>query len=547
MSKREGQMASDLGGHLDEMTCLLYLEGQLDTARARHVSSHTEDCGDCRTLLRALERESRLLTRAMVEDDEPLPARLQAAPSRRIRSMQWIWGASFGLAATGIYALYTGYIEPWQQQLEQAGFGGTNLLGLLVFQGAFWKGWQSMISLLEILALLTLAAGGVMILRRRLRRTSAVALIFAGLFAAAVVPAPASAAEVRHDQNYTLGKDEVVKNDLYLTCGRARIEGTVDGDLIVFGEGVDMSGHVTGDVIVFARTLRVTGQVDGNVRAFTNTVTISGSVGRNVSSFTEVLDLDSSAKIGGGMTFFTDSASLDGRISRDIYAFFARASINGFVGGNAKMRGRELNIGSTAEIQGKSRFEGRKPANVSPQAKLSSPVEFHPLSEKSEYRSAKYYIWRVIWTAATVLFGLVLFLLMPAFARDTVGSAERYGASFGLGVLVLFGVPIGAVIACVTVVGIPLGIAAVIVWLVALYSSQLVVGTAVGKLLLGPAGDTWAMIGRMAVGLVLVRLVFAVPYLGGWVKLGVILWGIGAISLTLFKRFQAVLPAASAA
>src|SRR5262249_59116075 len=137
--------------------------------------------------------------RAMVEEDEALPARLLGAPGRAVRSLQWIWAAAFGLAATGIYALYTGYVQPWQQQLERAGFGGSNLLNLLVFQGAFWKGWQSMFSLFEVLALATLGIGAVMFLRRKLRRSSSVALIFAGLLVVVGLPAPAGAAEVRHE------------------------------------------------------------------------------------------------------------------------------------------------------------------------------------------------------------------------------------------------------------------------------------------------------------------------------------------------------------
>ena len=138
---------------------------------------------DCRTLLRALERESRLLTRAMLEEDEPLPSRLAQFQERARNSMQWIWGLVFGLAATGAYALYTGYVQPWQQQLEQAGFGGSNLLSLLIFQGAFWKGWQSMITLLEVLAMLTLGGIGIAFFRRRIRRGSALALMFAGFCA----------------------------------------------------------------------------------------------------------------------------------------------------------------------------------------------------------------------------------------------------------------------------------------------------------------------------------------------------------------------------
>src|SRR5437762_14269047 len=94
--------------HLDEMTCLLYLERQLDRARGLEVSAHTQECDTCRTLLRAMERESRLLTRAMLEEDEPLPSRLAQFQERARKSMQWMWGVGCGLAATGASAVYTG-------------------------------------------------------------------------------------------------------------------------------------------------------------------------------------------------------------------------------------------------------------------------------------------------------------------------------------------------------------------------------------------------------------------------------------------------------
>ena len=94
--------------HLDEMTCMLYLERQLERTRALEVSAHTQSCDSCRTLLRAMERESRLLTRAMLEEEEPLPARIASFQERVRRSMQWVWMVTFGLAATAVYAMYTG-------------------------------------------------------------------------------------------------------------------------------------------------------------------------------------------------------------------------------------------------------------------------------------------------------------------------------------------------------------------------------------------------------------------------------------------------------
>src|SRR5260221_8929647 len=162
--------------HLDEMTILLYLERPLDRARAAEVSAHTQESSSCRLLLRPPERESRSLTRAMLEEEEPLPARLAGFQQAARRSLQWIWMVTFGLAATGVYALYTSYIEPVQNRLQDAGFGGTNLLGLLIFQGAFWKGWQSMVSLVEVLALVTLGTFTAMVLRRKRLRWLTLAL-----------------------------------------------------------------------------------------------------------------------------------------------------------------------------------------------------------------------------------------------------------------------------------------------------------------------------------------------------------------------------------
>ena len=93
--------------HLDEITLLLYVERQLDRESAQEVSLHTQTCTSCMTLLRALDRESRLLTRSMLEEDEPLPARIAEFRARVKKSMQWIWGVVFGLAALGVYALST--------------------------------------------------------------------------------------------------------------------------------------------------------------------------------------------------------------------------------------------------------------------------------------------------------------------------------------------------------------------------------------------------------------------------------------------------------
>lgn len=399
-----------------------------------------------------------------------------------------------------------------------------------------------MVTLFELLALVLVGGFALAFFRRRVRRATALAVVLAGICAAVMMPPAASATETRHADSVEVAKSETIKGDIYVMAHRARIDGTIDGDLFLFSSDADVNGHVMGDIISFAQSLRINGQVDGNVRAFCNNITIRGMVAKNVTNFNETFTLDSGGKIGGSLTSFTKTMSLDGRLGRDLVVMAEHADIAGTIEGSVRAKAQGLTISGGAEIHGPIRYEGEKPADVSSQAKLASPVDFHQIEHKPKYMEGHYYVWRVIWTAAFILFGMVLVLLMPKFAEDTVRAAELYAAPIGLGVLVFFGVPIAAIIACITVVGIPLAVLTVAFWFLMLCCAELVVGTVVGSWILGASRDMWGLIGRMAVGFVIVRIVYTfmeqvhvLAILGG---LGIWMWGMGAISLTIYRRLE---------
>lgn len=401
-----------------------------------------------------------------------------------------------------------------------------------------------MITLLEVIALLTLGGLGVAFFGRRIRmrRGSAVALVLAGLCAVLTLPQAASATEFRKGSSVSVAEGETIKGDLFVFAERTRIEGTVDGDLYVFSHDVTVDGHITGDVIGFVQTMRITGQVDGNVRSGMNSLTITGNVGKNALLFADEANLDSTAKLGGSLTAFVGALDLDGRAGKDLLVFSRHMTISGKVGGGIRAKGSFLSIGSSAEIDGPVRYEGENAPEIANGAKLASPVEYTKWERERNYRSRHYYVWRVIWTGAFILFGMVLVLLMPKFAEETVNAAERFGAPLGLGVLVFFAVPIAAIIACITIVGIPLGVLTMGFWFLMLCCAELIVGTVVGSWMMGPSRDTWSLIGRMAMGFVAVRIVYTfmeqVHVLGLIGGLGILMWGMGAIALALYNRFQ---------
>lgn len=558
--------------HFDEMACMLYLDGQLEADRSRDLLRHAGECAACGTLLRALEKESSWMRTAMAEEAEVVPSRVSKPPARA--RTPWGWIGAFGLATGGAYTLWNGLIAPWQQQLSNAGLNTNNLFTILVFHGAFWKGWDSMRSIVEFIALVTLAALVVWFTRRGRRYWAAAAVVttlvltmgfdtvasaqsgqlvqhaaqnMAQNVAHQVAENVATSAgdqsnaipatEVTlHAENYTLPAGETQHSDVIVAGNFAHIDGTVEGDVIAFVQDIDITGRVEGDVIVFARSLRVSGQVDGNVRSYSQFTVISGNVARNVTAGCETFQLEPGAKIGWGLILGANNAVLSGDIGRNLLAGTKSTEIDGTVGGNVTMALQHTTIGPHAEIRGATRIQGQYEPDVSATAKLGSPIEFTHRHKTSHYREGKFYVHRVLhWGAAFVL-GLVLLALLPTMF-DRITRAGRSTASL-IGILILPGIPIIAIIACITLVGIPLALLVLFLYIVALYASQIFVGEIVGEMLMGRPVGFGGLLGRMAVGLLIVQALSLVPHVGGWVTFVVLVWGLGAISVALFRTFR---------
>jgi cytoskeletal protein CcmA (bactofilin family) len=529
---------NQINDHFDEVTALLYLEQQLDPGRAGEVSAHLAACPACSGLLRALESESLWLRSALAAEEEPVPSYLTAAPERG--ATHWGWIAAFVLAMGGLYTLWSGFIQPWYAEASQAGFTQGNLLTMLFFSSAFWKGWDSMRTLLEFLPLATLGAIGIWALRKQWRHFTPIAFVMGALIIALAAPSSAIAAEVRHgNPSYTLPAGEEVKNDLIVAGERVRIDGDVDGDLIVFSSSVTVNGHVKGDILGFGQEIEVNGPVDGNVRVWCQSLALNSTVEKNVMSWTERTELGEKATVGGTMTLGSQSSELDGRITGDLLALTSDLEINGKLGHDASIRSGRLTIGSATEILGRTKYSGRRQPEIAEGAKLASPIDVTLRKPGPDYSQLAYYWHQVLFWGASFLFGLLLLFLFPAFFARAVSTANKAGVSIGLGILLLFATPIVAFIACITIVGLGVGIATLLTYVIAVYAAQIFVASWLGEKMLGIGSGIGPAIGRLAIGLAVLRVLRMVPYAGPIIGLLIMVWGLGALALAIHRSMRA--------
>jgi Putative zinc-finger len=560
--------------HLDEVTGLLYVEGQLEAAAAREVVAHLEQCSSCRLLLDTLKRESLLLRQALVEEDEPLPARLTVP--RMSEGLTWGWLLAFGLGAAGLYTFWNVYISPWIDNLQQSGFGGQFMFTWLVFNGASWKGWDAMLQFIIFASLIVLGAVLLFLFRRNLRRLSSFSIFLAALLLLAIAhPPSARAAEfVKQNGSYDVHEGQTVNKDLFVFAESVRVAGTVNGDLYCFCNTltIESGGHVTGDVIAFAHAVRVIGKVDGNLRAFTGNGTIEGEVGRNVLGFVGFCQTTPGSHVAGSATLFVGDLELDGRLGRDLAAFIGAGSINAPIGGDVMLRQHEnqnehgghygppsdretIQVGSQADIKGGFSYKGPFKPDISPQAHLGSAPQIQIITEPPWYnRPMNYWYNAMIWGTG-FLVGLVFIALAPGFVQEATRQAGRIGAPLGLGLVAFIVMPIAGILACITVVGLGLGVTMIFLWLFFVFFGQVIAAMWIGDAILGEGVGTWALVGRMALGLFLIRLGALLPFVGVWVRFLACVLGLGAVVLIIYRRFQppaaprqtAPLPAAPAA
>jgi cytoskeletal protein CcmA (bactofilin family) len=318
-----------------------------------------------------------------------------------------------------------------------------------------------------------------------------------------------AAAETQAGGAVVVGPDETV-DGLDAFGGSVLVQGTVRGDLNAFAGDVRIAegARVTGDVSAFGGSVSIAGTVDGDVSGAAGTVTlgesaaiggdvavgggtvvVAGSVAGNVEAGAETLVLEGTARVGGDVrydaaTFRDDGAAVEGSVVRDEGIGGPEPVVDPRVGG---------------------------------------------------VLDAFFGVYAFL---VNLVLGAILLLAFPLFsarvADRAVGDPLRSG---GYGLLALVGVPVVLVAFAITVVGIPISVVGAIVfgvfaWVAAVYGR-----IAVGEWLVGYADvdNRWV---ALVVGLLVVAVAVRVPVLGGIVDFAVLVLGLGALALTLYRAYR---------
>ncbi|MBD0292449.1 MAG: hypothetical protein ICV70_02595 [Jiangellaceae bacterium] len=242
----------------------------------------------------------------------------------------------------------------------------------------------------------------------------------------------------------------------------------------------------------------------------------------------------------GDLVVFHGSSTVDGTVNGSLTAFDAPVSISGMVNGDVVVFNGQVELRDGAEVTGD--VVSQRAPTVAEGATIGGETQRIQTNFNWDgFGWAGRLAWWLAISVSTLVIGLVLLWLAGRGAPRIVEAGRtRIGPSIGWGLLAFFGLPILAIIALVTIVGIPLGLG-VLAALGLIYA----LGYSAAAWFLGrqilPAQTGWVL--AFLAGWAILRVLALVPVLGGLVGFAASVFGLGALIVAIWRARTTARPA----
>ncbi|NSW51108.1 MAG: polymer-forming cytoskeletal protein [Anaerolineae bacterium] len=174
----------------------------------------------------------------------------------------------------------------------------------------------------------------------------AVLMIFGLLFVAVT---PVQAAEITDDG--TVGADEVIDDDLLIAAEIVTIEGLVTGSVIAMGSQVEVNGTVEGDLFVFGQTVEIgkDARIGGNLFAGAAEVIVKGTVAGSIFGGASNVLLEDGARADGNLYVGAYNLGMEEEtfIGRDLFYGGMQTRLAGEIADDARIAAEAVELSGT--------------------------------------------------------------------------------------------------------------------------------------------------------------------------------------------------------
>jgi len=345
------------------------------------------------------------------------------------------------------------------------------------------------------------------------------------------------------------GEEVSVKNsvtdNLYAAGGNVSIDSVISGDLFAAGGNVIISENVSDDINALGGSISVLGSSGDDTRIAGGNVLISNNVGGELIAIGGSVNVSSGTSVTGDLVSAGGLVAVNGNIGGNAKIAGGVVNINGHIKGNVVVKADEkITIGENAVIDGNLEYSASSAESLKIEegAVISGKTTFTEISSlpKVNTQKAKSFffafigIFAIYKLFALIITALILFLLFKEFSNSvSKNAAQNPLRLIGKGFVALIVIPAASILLFVTVLGIPLGLLALLSYILLLLISSvytnIIFGAWVSQLVYksSAATVTWK---NIIVGSFLLALIVMIPFIGWIIGFLIFLLSLGTIA-----------------
>lgn len=353
--------------------------------------------------------------------------------------------------------------------------------------------------------------------------------------------ADASATQFRKAEDYVLPEDQSAAEELWLLADTVDVRGTTDDDFFAAGNELTFSGEARSDVWAAGESVTFLGHGTHHVRLAGRTLTVNGRIDRGLAAAGNALTVSSETVVGGDALLAGESVVSGGRIGGNLRVVARSATVGGGIGGNLRVVGEDIVIMPGTEIGGSLTYTSSKELVLDRSVKLGGELIRKEL-QAGEARAAPS-LEQVLLTQGflylcALFVGIPFAALFPRFTGRAVRLLRQGPWKCLLtGVVACCLMPMVAFFALLTVVGLLFSVLLVQAYIFLLYLAKIIVALALASAILRRRGPQpfSRVFTALSLGLVLLYVLVALPAVGVFVWLLIVLFGLGALVLAVFS------------
>jgi cytoskeletal protein CcmA (bactofilin family) len=222
-----------------------------------------------------------------------------------------------------------------------------------------------------------------------------------------------------------------------------------------------------------------------------------------------------------------------GHVTGDVIAVAGKVTISGRVDGDVVTLAGRLRLLGGARVGGDASYGDEKPI-VASGATVDGKIK--KVKNKIGVGAFAWAIGLIFWLAVTAS-ALILGVLVVAFTPRVVESAwetaeGRLGAVIGMGAGLFIGIPLVAALVAATVFGLPLAVLLLLAVLPLYALGYVTSAWILGRRILSGRRDRFV---PLLIGLLILRIIALIPFLGGLAGICATAFGLGALGLAAWR------------